>query len=73
MSFPGSGAAAFKAVNAWVSYTQTSVKRVHEFISQGELIAGFLSKFVPNKLDNMQKILPYGYHLIWGASGKNIC
>ena len=42
-------------------------------ISQGKLIAGFLSKFVPNKLDNMQKILPYGYHLIWGASRKNIC
>ena len=34
MSFPGSGAAAFKAVTAWVSYTLTNVKRVHAYISR---------------------------------------
>ena len=41
-------------------------------IFQDELIAGFLSLTDQNKLDldNTQKILPYGYHLIWGASGK---
>ena len=44
-------------------------------ISQDELIAGFLSNTARNKLDlnNMQKMLPYGYHLILGASGKNNC
>ena len=44
-------------------------------LSQDELIAGFLSKTDRNKLhlDNTQKMFPYGYHLIWGASGKNIC
>ena len=44
-------------------------------IFQDELIAGFLSLTDQNKLDldNTQKILPYGYHLSWGASGKNVC
>ena len=65
MLFPGSGAAAFKAVNACQCLTLKPVSKEFMPISQGELIAGFLSKFVPNKLDNnMQKILPYGYHLI---------
>ena len=43
-------------------------------ISQDKLIAGFLSKTDWNKLNNTQKnITLYGYHLIWGVSGKNIC
>ena len=63
MLFPGSGAAALKLL-MHECLTLKPVSKEFMPISQGELIAGFLSKFVPNKLDNMQKILPYGYHLI---------